>query len=106
MDNKTRKYKINETFDAASAGYDKPALRFFIHAADRLVASMVLAGDEHILDVACGTGTVALACARRLGNGRVTGVDLSEGMLEKARAKAQSQPLNNLAFHCADLEDM
>lgn len=106
MDKQSRKYKIKETFDAASAGYDKPALRFFIHAADRLVESMGLAGNEHILDVACGTGTVALACARRLGNGRVTGVDLSDGMLEKARAKAQAHQLGNVEFHCTDLENM
>lgn len=106
MDNQTRKYKIKETFNDASVGYDKPALRFFIHAADRLADSMVLGGNEHILDVACGTGTVALACARRLGNGHVTGVDLSEGMLEKARAKATAQQLDNLTFHCSDLESM
>lgn len=106
MDNQTRKYKIQETFNAASAGYDKPALRFFTHAADQLASSMGLGGNENILDVACGTGTVALACARRLDNGHVTGVDLSEGMLEKARAKAAAQQMNNLTFHCADLESM
>lgn len=68
MDNQTRKYKLKETFDAASAGYDQPALRFFIHAADQLAGRMGLAGNEHILDVACGTGTgtVSLACAERL----------------------------------------
>lgn len=106
MDNQTRQYKIKETFNDASAGYDKPALRFFIHAADQLAGSMRLGGNEHILDVACGTGTVALACARRLGKGHVTGVDLSEGMLEKARAKAAAQQLDNLTFRCTDLESM
>lgn len=30
MDNQTRKYKLKETFDAASAGRDQPALRFLI----------------------------------------------------------------------------
>lgn len=106
MDNQTRKYKLKETFDAASAGYDQPALRFFIHAADQLAGRMGLAGNEHILDVACGTGTVSLACAERLDRGRVTGVDLSEGMLEKARAKAAARRLDNLSFHCTDLESM
>jgi ubiquinone/menaquinone biosynthesis C-methylase UbiE len=106
MDDSTRKYKLRETFDAASAGYDQPALRFFTHAADHLAGRMGLVGNEHILDVACGTGTVSLACAERLGMGQVTGVDLSEGMLEKARAKAAARRLGNLSFRCSDLESM
>ena len=106
MDNQTRQFKLKETFDAASAGYDSPALRFFIHAADRLAGRMGLMGNEHILDVACGTGTVSLACAERLDTGRVTGVDLSEGMLEKARTKAAARQLGNVVFQCADLESM
>lgn len=106
MDNQTRLAKLKETFDAASAGYDSPALRFFNHAADRLADRMALTGYEHILDVACGTGKVSLACAERLGEGRVTGVDLSEGMLEKARAEAARRQLNNLDFQCADLDSM
>jgi ubiquinone/menaquinone biosynthesis C-methylase UbiE len=39
-----------------------------------------------VLDVACGTGIVARTAADRLGDaGRVTGVDLNEGMLAVAR---------------------
>jgi ubiquinone/menaquinone biosynthesis C-methylase UbiE len=106
MDNRTRLLKLKETFNGASAGYDRPALRFFVHAADRLADHMALAGNEHILDVACGTGTVSLACAERLGQGQVTGVDLSEGMLEQARAKAASRQLDNVSFECANLESM
>lgn len=104
MDKQT--YKVRETFDAASEGYDRPALRFFVHAANHLADGMGLAGNEHILDVACGTGAVSLACAERLGKGRVTGIDLSEGMLEKARAKATARRLGNLSFRCMDLGSM
>ena len=106
MDNPSRQFKLKETFNAAAEGYDSPALRFFVHAADRLAERMALAGNEHVLDVACGTGTVSLACAERLGKGTVTGVDLSEGMLEKARAKAALRQLGNVSFHCTDLESM
>lgn len=106
MDTQTRQFKLKETFNVAAVGYDNPALRFFVHAANRLADSMALTGCEHILDVACGTGAVSLACAERLGQGRVTGVDLSEGMLEKARAKAALRQFDNVSFQCTDLDSM
>ena len=47
--------------------------------------SVVRAGDD-VLDAACGTGDLAIACAGV--GGRVTGLDFSEAMLERARRKA------------------
>ncbi|RFC30778.1 MAG: Ubiquinone/menaquinone biosynthesis C-methylase UbiE [Candidatus Nitrotoga sp. MKT] len=104
MDMQERKYKIKETFNNAAEGYDKPALRFFSAAAEHLADSMKFAGDEHVLDVATGTGSVALACSQRLGAGHVTAIDLSDGMLAQAKAKAQEQRLSNLDFLCMDIE--
>ena len=49
------------------------------------VAAVVRPGDR-VLDVCCGTGDLALAAAEA--GGKVTGVDFSEPMLERARAKA------------------
>ncbi|SDA58008.1 class I SAM-dependent methyltransferase [Mesorhizobium qingshengii] len=44
---------------------------------------------ESVLDVACGTGTLAIAAKRQVGpSGRVAGVDASAEMIERARAKA------------------
>src|ERR687895_2289416 len=46
---------------------------------------------DRALDVATGTGDLAIALARRVGpTGEVIGSDFSEGMLELARAKAPS----------------
>jgi ubiquinone/menaquinone biosynthesis C-methylase UbiE len=53
---------------------------------DRLVASLAPRVGERLLDVATGTGEVALRAAR-LG-AEVTGVDISEGMLDAARTAA------------------
>ena len=47
-----------------------------------------------MLDIACGTGTVARTAARRLGvGGYVVGVDLSAPMLTVARAAAAAEHL-------------
>ena len=48
-------------------------------------AAVVRPGDR-VLDSCCGTGELALACARA--GGRVTGLDFSERMLERARRKS------------------
>jgi demethylmenaquinone methyltransferase / 2-methoxy-6-polyprenyl-1,4-benzoquinol methylase len=52
----------------------------------RETARTVVASGDRVLDVCCGTGDLAIA-AKRAG-GRVTGVDFSERMLERARAKS------------------
>ena len=46
--------------------------------------------DESVLDVGCGTGTLAIAAKRRVGDaGKVDGVDASPEMIERARKKAK-----------------
>ena len=52
----------------------------------RLAAEAVVRPGDRVLDACCGTGDLALACARA--GGRVTGLDFSERMLERARRKA------------------
>ena len=63
MDEQQRRAKLKETFDAASAGYDGGALRFFPASAQHMVSLLDVCGDEHVLDVACGTGHASLAAA-------------------------------------------
>ena len=49
-----------------------------------------IATGEAVLDVGCGTGTLAIAAARRVGaTGAVTGVDPSAELLARARKKAR-----------------
>ncbi|HLO18132.1 MAG TPA: class I SAM-dependent methyltransferase, partial [Anaerolineales bacterium] len=45
---------------------------------------------EMVLDVGCGTGTLALEVARRVGaRGRVIGIDPGENQIARARSKAK-----------------
>jgi demethylmenaquinone methyltransferase/2-methoxy-6-polyprenyl-1,4-benzoquinol methylase len=53
----------------------------------RAVQAVVRPGDR-VLDACCGTGDLAIAAARA--GGRVTGIDFSPRMLERARRKLHS----------------
>ncbi len=52
----------------------------------RLAAEAVVRPGDRVLDAACGTGDLAIAAARA--GGRVTGLDFSGRMLERAQRKA------------------
>jgi demethylmenaquinone methyltransferase / 2-methoxy-6-polyprenyl-1,4-benzoquinol methylase len=52
----------------------------------RLTAEAVVRPGDVVLDACCGTGDLAVAASRA--GGRVTGLDFSEPMLERARRKA------------------
>ena len=61
--------------------------RLFAPWAELLLDKVRVAPGERVCDVACGPGTVTRAAARRVGSsGSVVGCDLSEAMLDEARA--------------------
>jgi demethylmenaquinone methyltransferase/2-methoxy-6-polyprenyl-1,4-benzoquinol methylase len=78
---------------------------------ERAADLAAVAPGDRALDVATGTGDLALELARRVGpDGEVVGSDFSEGMLELARRKAQGagnvrfEPANALSLPYADGE--
>lgn len=59
---------------------------------------------SRVLDVATGTGDLALELAQRVQpGGEVLGSDFSEGMLDRAREKAQTAATVGLRFEWADV---
>ena len=71
----------------------------------RLIREATLAAGERVVDLACGTGDIALEAARS--GGRVIGLDVTKRMIELARAKASDRRRNgdgaSLQFIVADM---
>jgi SAM-dependent methyltransferase len=59
--------------------------------AAEFIARLDLRPGERVLDVACGTGNLAIPAARA--GARVTGIDIAPNLIEQARAWAQAEQL-------------
>ena len=71
------------------------------------MARSAFSPGERVLDVACGTGLVALAAAGAVGpQGRVVGVDISGRMVEAARQRAGERSVSNATFARMDAESL
>lgn len=92
-----RREEIAATFDLRARGYrDSDWHRA---SAERLVDLCGMKAGDRVLDAGTGTGFAALHAARQVGSqGRVVGVDLSQGMLSEAHAEAAASSLTNVEF--------
>lgn len=68
----------------------------------RIITALPLRGNEHILDLGCGDGALSARLAKMVPQGRVIGIDASEGMLKVAQTYAGG----NLKFFRMDVNAM
>lgn len=98
-DSRDKTEQVREMFDAIAPAYDfmNRAMTFGIDKLWRRKAVKLLASSPHddILDVATGTGDLAIRLARSLDPVTVVGVDLSEEMVEIGRRKVTAEGLDD-----------
>jgi demethylmenaquinone methyltransferase/2-methoxy-6-polyprenyl-1,4-benzoquinol methylase len=87
---------VNRLFDRGAAHYDAVVDWGFLHSGAsyrrRTLRKYGLMPGQSLLDVACGTGLVAVEAATVMGTAAgITGLDPSEGMLAVARTKLAAQ---------------
>lgn len=96
--------RAQRAYDAAADAYDDPANAFWERHGSRTVERIGLRPGARVLDLPCGSGASALVAARVVGSeGSVVGVDVSTGLLELARTKAERAGLDNVELLQADM---
>ncbi|MEC4986732.1 MAG: class I SAM-dependent methyltransferase [Oscillatoria sp. PMC 1068.18] len=97
------KQQLAEIYNRRSKNYDES--KWHPRITHRLVEAAQISPGQTVLDIATGTGHVALEVAQIIGNsGRVIGVDIAPEMLEEARNKAENFNQKNVEFILADGE--
>jgi SAM-dependent methyltransferase len=80
--------------------YERIAARFApVH--DQLIELLAIAPGERLLDLASGTGEVAIRAGRA--GATVTAIDIAEPMIEKARRRAEEEGVE-VTFDLGDVE--
>jgi len=98
---------VRSVFDRVSASYDSPEMRYFPFSADYMMGLAQPKNGERVLDIATGTAMVAIAAAQYLQpEGRVQAIDISEGMLGKAKKNIEKHALKNIDIHNMDAEQL
>ncbi len=92
-----KKAQVSEMFDRIAPRYDFMN-RFLSAGIDRRwrrksIRLFLPDKPQYLLDVATGTGDMAILAARLLHPQKIIGIDISEGMLEKGREKISRQNL-------------
>lgn len=96
----SKKEQVAQMFDNIAFRYDF-LNRFLSGGIDvmwrkRALEYLRMLKPQSVLDVATGTGDVALMAYKLLSPAKITGIDISEGMLQIGREKVTKAGLNNV----------
>lgn len=94
------KQRMRSTWMAGDFGQ---IARYSAKGAEEFVDRLLIAPGMRVLDVACGTGNLAIPAARK--NAQVSGVDIAPNLIEQARQRAAEEGLP-VTFEEGDAEQL
>lgn len=83
---------IQQKYDRAARTYDQLWQHYINATLDHVTDTLQLEGNEHVLDVSCGTGALIHRLRAHYSDLKITGLDLSEEMIAQARRKVGDHP--------------
>ena len=98
-----------QLWNKVSAGWkkwDQFIMEFLRPMGDAIIERLEVKQDDVVLDIAAGTGEPGLTIAAIAKNGKVTGTDLSDEMLQIAGANAVAKGLKNYSTKASDVCDL
>lgn len=102
-----KKQHLAGVFNRAAATYDQIGPAFFAHFGRRLVELAQIPAGAQVLDVATGRGAVFFPTAQAVGlGGYVTGIDLSERMVEETSRELTRRGITNGEIRQMDAEHL
>ena len=106
MDSTELKKALTQVFDTVAPDFDQSDIAYHVPIGQQLVRVADIQSGERVLDVGTGRGAVLFAALDVVGpTGTVTGIDLSNGMVEHVRADALRLGHRNVAVHTMDGEE-
>ena len=97
---------VPKFFDETAESYDKVVSRATFGRDQywkKQILNQIISGDT-FLDLACGTGILTREIAKKFPNGKIIGVDITEGYLKVA--KRNSEYFKNITFLQQDAEKL
>jgi ubiquinone/menaquinone biosynthesis C-methylase UbiE len=81
---------VTRMWSFLAPAYDLPFLQQWVYRPphDEVIAQLCTHGSRKIADIACGTGILSDRIERELHPDEIYGVDMSDGMLNQARARS------------------
>ena len=94
------------TFSPGWKKWDNWVMYFLGPMGKEIINLLDIQEDDRVLDLATGTGEPGLSIAEKAKKGSVTGVDISEGMLEVAKENAARRGIKNYKTIVADATEL
>ena len=92
---------IVDQFTLQAIPFAKKSARYIDETFEKILSVTEVDKSDIVLDVACGTGSIAVEFARV--SRHVTGIDITPAMIEQARVLQKENILNNITWDIGDV---